>query len=234
MSNTTSPRPSRQQLLHLVFGGELDLARRHRVPRSRQARHRRHLSELRRGPQGLEGRCADDRRQRADALLHRPYASAARSRDGHAACQVVTQPSARSTRADRALHERRPAEQARRPPGPRSRSTSRTRGLLAAVLRRLGVAAPAQLAAGAGAVGAARGRDAALSADHPRSSFDTLDEGQTRVACAGCSPRSSPRRCCAASCSTCRRSPATASSRASRPTSSSARSAISSTPTTSG
>ena len=44
------------------------------------ARHRRHLSELRRGLQGLEGGGAAHGGQRADALFHRPPASPARPR----------------------------------------------------------------------------------------------------------------------------------------------------------
>src|SRR5262249_8888131 len=46
---------------------------------SRQARHRRHLSELCDRLRCLEGKGATDRRQRPYALLHRPHAPVARS-----------------------------------------------------------------------------------------------------------------------------------------------------------
>src|SRR5258708_4651482 len=59
--------------------------RRHRIQESRQARHRRRLSELCQRLRGLEGEGARHRRQRADALFHRAYAPPARSRKQPAA-----------------------------------------------------------------------------------------------------------------------------------------------------
>ena len=67
-----------KQLLHLVFGGELKSLADIEFANLDAARHRRHLSQLRRGLQSLEGGRAAHRRQRADALLHRPHAPPAR------------------------------------------------------------------------------------------------------------------------------------------------------------
>ena len=94
--------------------------RRHRVPGPVEARHRRHLSELRQRPRRLEGEGAGDRRQRPDALLHRPPAPAARSGRGltsphDAVAQAPAAARARSARcwgfAVGALSRPRPAHQ---------------------------------------------------------------------------------------------------------------------------
>ena len=69
-----------KQLLHLVLGGELTELGGTEFKRSRQARHRRRLPELRHRLCRLEGEGAADRRQRAYALFHRPPAPPARSR----------------------------------------------------------------------------------------------------------------------------------------------------------
>ena len=79
IQGTTWPTADgKKQLLHLVFGGELKKLTRHRVPRSRRARHRRHLSRLQERRGGLESQGAGHRRQRPYALFHRASAPAAR------------------------------------------------------------------------------------------------------------------------------------------------------------
>ena len=65
-----------KQLLHLVFGGELKSHRRHRVQGSHQARHRRHVSQFRRGQARLGGQGAGHRGQCPDALFRGPYSPA--------------------------------------------------------------------------------------------------------------------------------------------------------------
>ncbi len=76
MAETTS-----KQLLHLVFGGELTSLDAVEFKDLDKLEIVGDLSELRDRLRGVEGAGAEDRRQRADALLHRAHAPAARSRD---------------------------------------------------------------------------------------------------------------------------------------------------------
>src|SRR5579872_7080148 len=55
------------------------------VQRSQQTRYRRYLSELRERLRGVEGKGAAHGRQRRDAIFHRAFAPAARSRSPDAA-----------------------------------------------------------------------------------------------------------------------------------------------------
>ena len=74
-----------KQLLHLVFGGELSNLTGMEFKDLRQTRYRRNLSELRERLCSLEGKGAAHGRQRRNALFHRAFAPAARSREPDAA-----------------------------------------------------------------------------------------------------------------------------------------------------
>ena len=69
------------QLLHLVFGGELEKVEGIRFTDLDEARHRRHLSELPHRLRRLARQGAGDRRQRPHALFHRPSSPPARTGD---------------------------------------------------------------------------------------------------------------------------------------------------------
>ncbi len=76
---TLQTRPTKPQRLHLVFGGELKSLEIARVQGRLQDRHRRALPRLRQRRKRLARQGAADRRQRPDALFHRPSASADRT-----------------------------------------------------------------------------------------------------------------------------------------------------------
>src|SRR2546421_2915668 len=97
---TSAPQPCRREgLKHdrddveaiAPFGirRRVEVARFGRIQGSGQARYRRRLSELRDRLRGMEGAGPENRRQRTDALLHRPFAPPARSLDRRDAAEVV-------------------------------------------------------------------------------------------------------------------------------------------------
>ena len=79
MTETSAEAHESEQLLHLVFGGELKNLDTFRISRSEEDRHRRHFPQLRQRGKGVASQGASDGGQRPDALFHRASASSARA-----------------------------------------------------------------------------------------------------------------------------------------------------------